>query len=100
MNITEKEMLMKKTITALMCLSLLALLLTACTPNEPEEPSNKPCSHSYSEGKCVYCNADDPNYITGGGSGGENEDEPGEDDPEIPPIDLGGEGELPFVPAN
>lgn len=92
-------MLMKKLITALLCISMLALLLTGCTPNEPEEPSDKPCSHSYSDGKCIHCNATDPNYTTGGGNGGENEDKPGEDDPEIPSIDLDGESELPFVPA-
>lgn len=93
---------MKKIITALLCLSIFTLLLAGCTPNEPEEPSDEPCSHSYSDGKCIHCDAADPNYKpSDNNGGGESEDVPGEDDqnPEIPNIDLDGEAELPFVPA-
>jgi hypothetical protein len=73
--------------------------LTSCTPSGQEEPSDKPCSHSYSEGKCIHCDAADPNYKPNDNNGGGNEDTPGEDESDIPSIDLDGEAELPFVPA-
>ena len=94
---------MKRIITALLCLSMLTFLFTGCTDNEQQTPDT-PCTHSYSYGKCIHCNANDPSYKPtekpdekpGEGGGGDNT----EDDTDIPSIDLDNTTELPFVPAS
>ena len=91
---------MKKIITALLCLSIFALLLTSCTPSGQEEPSDKPCNHSYSEGKCIHCNADDPSYNPNEKPGDNGNGDTEDDNDSIPPIDLDNTTELPFVPAS
>ena len=96
---------MKRIITALLCLSMLAFLFTGCTDNEQQTPDT-PCTHSYTDGKCIHCNAADPSYNAGGENGDKEEggeDTEGEKDPadtDIPDIELDGEVELPFVPAS
>ena len=105
-----------------LCFSLIMFLFVGCGNDDggggdtPEE-----CTHSYSNGVCIHCGEGDPNFNSGsdGGSGsgsGSNEgsgsgsgsgsgegdgDAPadGEDGTPTPPIDFGGETELPFVPA-
>ena len=107
-----------------LCLSLITFLFVGCGNNDggggvtPEG-----CTHSYSNGVCIHCGEGDPNFNSGSGSGsgsGSNEgsgsgsgegsgsgsgegdgDAPadGEDGTPTPPIDFGGETELPFVPA-
>ena len=105
MNIieAEKEKKMKRIITALLCLSMLTLLLVGCTDNEQQQTPDTPCTHSYTNGKCIHCNADDPSYNAGGEDveDEENKEESGDNTiPDVPSIDLGGEDELPFVPAS
>ena len=103
-----------KIVIAALCLVLTSLVFAGCTENEAPDgggTSSTPCSHSYSDGVCVHCNAKDPSYTENGGAQGgendgaggnqENEEKPDDNPkPENPPADLDGSGELPFVPAN
>ncbi len=105
-----------------LCFSLLMLLLVGCGRDD-DGGSDVPqgCTHSYSNGVCIHCGENDPNYTGGGsdsgGGSGSNEDTgsgsngdtdsgsdgdtptDGEEDTPTPPIDFGGETDLPFVPA-
>ena len=95
-----------KLISIALCFAALAFTLFGCGKGNEGEGGEKTesCSHSYAEGVCSQCGEADPNYKPekgdeeGGEQGGE---EGGEQDerPATPPIDFGGETELPFVPA-
>lgn len=110
-----------------LCFSLLMLLLVGCNDDDNGgDDLSQDCTHSYSNGVCIHCGESDPNYNSGseggsnegsgngsgegsgsgsgGTSNGDSEgdgDKPadGEDDTQTPPIDFGGETDLPFVPA-
>ena len=103
-----------------LCFSLLMLLLVGCNDDGGGD-TPEGCTHSYSNGVCIHCGESDPDFNSGSGGGsgsgsGSNEgsgsgsgsgsvegdgDAPadGEDGTPTPPIDFGGETELPFVPA-
>ncbi len=111
-----------------LCFSLIMFLFVGCG-NDDGDGGDTPegCTHSYSNGVCIHCGEGDPNFNSGSGGGsgsgsGSNEgtgsgegsgsgsgsgsgegdgDAPadGEDGTLTPPIDFGGETELPFVPA-
>ena len=106
-----------------LCLALLMLLFAGCkkedsgntdntggnTDNTGDNSGdsgdnggqNQECTHSFADGVCVHCGENDPNYKPGGSDDGNGDQKPGEGEtePEVPPIDMGGETELPFVPA-
>ncbi len=100
----------QKFILTTLCLAMLTLLFAGCKKDNDEQSNgnqNVSCAHSYTDGACTKCGEKDPDYKPNGGSGdNENEENPGDgeqtpDDngPTVPPIDIGGETELPFVPA-
>lgn len=63
---------------------------------------NQECTHSFTDGVCVHCGENDPNYKPGGSDNTDDnkgDEQKPDEEPEVPPIDMGGETELPFVPA-
>lgn len=99
----------KKLILITLCLAAVTFLFASCAEEEPGNGDNdnqnqnqtQSCTHIFTEGICVHCGESDPNYNQGGSDGGNSDQKPGEGgtEPEVPPIDIGGETELPFVPA-
>ena len=91
-----------KLLLAISCLILVTLLFAGCKEKAGE--SNAPCTHSFAEGVCSLCGERDPNFKPNDSENGENPDEEqtpddNENKPTVPPVDMGGETELPFVPA-
>ena len=90
-----------KLLLAISCLILVTLLFAGCKEKESESPS--PCNHSFDSGVCSLCGERDPDFKPE--EGGEqnpdedNTDEDEENNPALPPVDMGGETETPFVPA-
>lgn len=84
-----------------MCLSALMLVFASCTPEDNGgggDGQTPTCNHSYVDGVCELCGVEDPDYKPD--DSGNNDEQNSEDDnSKIPPIDIGGETELPFVPA-
>lgn len=63
---------------------------------------NQECTHSFTDGVCVHCGENDPNYKPGGSDNTDDnkgDEQKPDEEPDVPPIDMGGETELPFVPA-
>ena len=99
----------KKFILIALCLAMLTLLFASCKKEgqgsgdnaNQNQNQNQSCTHSFAEGVCVHCGESDPNYKPGGSDNTDvnKGDEQNPDEPEVPPIDMGGETELPFVPA-
>ncbi len=86
-----------------MCLAVFMLVFASCTPEDNSGSGGNPpptCTHSYVDGFCELCGEEDPEYNpddSGNNGGQDSGDE--DDNSKIPPIDVGGETELPFVPA-
>jgi hypothetical protein len=91
-----------KLLLAISCLILVTLLFAGC--KEKESESNAPCNHSFDSGVCSLCGERDPNFKPDDSENGENPDEEqtpddNENKPTVPPVNMGDETELPFVPA-
>lgn len=91
-----------KYLLSVLCIAMLTLLFAACT-NEDDlggGGQTPPCTHNYIEGICEHCGKIDTEYKSDddGKGDGSGEQKPGEE-PEVPPIEMGGSTELPFVPA-
>lgn len=87
---------------------MLTLLFASCKKEgqgsgdnaNQNQNQNQSCTHSFTEGVCVYCGEKDESYNPDS-DGNNDQQKPDEDEKEpVPPIDLGGESELPFVPAS
>lgn len=99
-----------KLILITLCLAAVMLLFASCKGEEQGNDDNgnqnqsQSCIHSYTEGICVHCGKIDPNFKPDDSENGENPDEEqtpddNENKPTVPPINMGDETELPFVPA-
>ena len=95
----------KKFILIALCLAMLTLLFASCKKEEQgsggnaNQNQNQSCTHSFTDGVCIHCGEKDESYNPDS-DGNNDQQKPDEDEKApVPPIDLGGETELPFVPA-
>lgn len=95
----------KKFILIALCLAMLTLLFASCKKEEQgsggnaNQNQNQSCAHSFIDGVCIHCGEKDESYNPDS-DGNNDQQKPDEDEKApVPPIDLGGETELPFVPA-
>lgn len=95
----------KKFILIALCIAMLTLLFASCKKEEQvsggnaNQNQNQSCAHSFTDGVCIHCGEKDESYNPDS-DGNNDQQKPDEDEKApVPPIDLDGETELPFVPA-